>query len=65
MIGIEFDTGEHAEAVQWACFERGLLVLAAGRSVVRLSPPLVVSESEMATALRILREAVAVAAVGG
>jgi 4-aminobutyrate aminotransferase len=63
MIGIEFDTGERAEAVEWACFERGLLVLTAGKSVVRLSPPLIVSEAEMATALWILGEAVA--AVGG
>ena len=30
MIGVEFDTAEHAEAVQWACFERGLLVLECG-----------------------------------
>ncbi|MEP7361487.1 MAG: aminotransferase class III-fold pyridoxal phosphate-dependent enzyme, partial [Chloroflexota bacterium] len=29
MIGIEFDSGETAEAVQWACFVRGLLVLEA------------------------------------
>ena len=32
MIGIEFDTAEHAEEVQWACFERGLLVLECGKS---------------------------------
>ena len=40
MIGVQFDTGETAEAVQWACFERGLLVLEAGDDVVRMSPPL-------------------------
>jgi 4-aminobutyrate aminotransferase len=59
MIGIEFDTPEHAEEVQWAAFQRGLLVLECGKSSVRLSPPLVVSESEMATALGIFGEAVA------
>ena len=32
MIGVEFDTAEHAEEVQWACFERGLLVLECGKS---------------------------------
>ena len=32
MLGIEFDTAEHAEEVQWACFERGLLVLECGKS---------------------------------
>jgi 4-aminobutyrate aminotransferase len=58
MIGVEFDTADHAEEVQWASFERGLLVLECGKSSVRLSPPLTVSEAEMATALRIFAEAV-------
>jgi 4-aminobutyrate aminotransferase len=58
MLGVEFDTAEHAEEVQWACFERGLLVLECGRSSVRMSPALTVSEAEMDTALRIFNEAV-------
>jgi 4-aminobutyrate aminotransferase len=58
MIGVEFDTPDHAEEVQWAAFQRGLLVLEAGRSSVRLSPALTVSESEMSTALRIFGDAV-------
>ncbi len=59
MIGVEFDTPTHAEEVQWACFELGLLVLECGVSSVRMSPALIVSETEMATALRIFGEAVA------
>jgi 4-aminobutyrate aminotransferase len=59
MIGVEFDTPEHAEEVQWAAFKRGLLVLECGKSAVRLSPALTVSEAEMATALRIFGAAVA------
>jgi 4-aminobutyrate aminotransferase len=59
MLGIEFATGEHAEEVQWACYERGLLVLECGRSSVRMSPALTVSAAEMDTALRIFTEAVA------
>jgi 4-aminobutyrate aminotransferase len=59
MLGVEFDTAEHAEEVQWACFERGLLVLECGKSSVRMSPPLIVSETEMATALRLFGDAVA------
>jgi 4-aminobutyrate aminotransferase len=59
MIGVEFDTAEHAEEVQWAAFERGLLVLECGRSTVRMSPALTVSPEEMATALGIFSEAVA------
>ena len=59
MIGIELDTREHADAVQWAAFQRGLLVLEAGRSVVRMSPALTVSSDEIETALRLFSEAVA------
>ena len=59
MIGIEFDTAEHAEEVQWAAFQRGLLVLECGKSSVRMAPALTVSEAEMATAIRIFGEAVA------
>ena len=62
MLGIEFDTPDHAEEVQWACFERGLLVLECGKSSVRMSPALTVSEAEMSTALRIFAEAVALVA---
>jgi 4-aminobutyrate aminotransferase len=59
MLGVEFDTGEHAEEVQWAAFERGLLVLECGRTTVRMSPPLTVSPDEMETAIGIFSEAVA------
>jgi 4-aminobutyrate aminotransferase len=62
MIGIEFDTPDHAEEVQWAAFQRGLLVLECGRSSVRLSPALTVSEAEMTTALRLLGDAVSAVA---
>ena len=59
MIGIEFDTAGHAEDVQTACFQRGLLVLECGKTSVRMSPALTVSQDEMATALRIFGDAVA------
>ncbi len=62
MIGVQFDSGETAEAVQWACFTRGLMVLEAGEDVVRMSPPLVVTADEMDTATRIFGEAVAAVA---
>ena len=58
MIGIQFDSGETAEAVQMQAFDRGLLVLEAGDDCVRMSPPLVVSQAEAATAVRIFAEAV-------
>jgi 4-aminobutyrate aminotransferase len=59
MLGVEFDTAEHAEEVQWAAFQRGLLVLECGKSAVRMAPALVVSEAEMVTGLRIFAESVA------
>ena len=58
MLGIEFDTAEHAEEVQWAAFQRGLLVLECGKSAVRMSPALTVTEAELATGIRIFAEAV-------
>jgi 4-aminobutyrate aminotransferase len=58
MIGIQFDSGETAEAVQMQAFDRGLLVLEAGDDCVRMSPPLVVTAEEMATAIRIFGESV-------
>jgi 4-aminobutyrate aminotransferase len=58
MIGIQFDSGETAEAVQMQAFDRGLLVLGAGEDCVRMSPPLVVTEAESATAIRLFAESV-------
>ena len=62
MLGIEFDTPVHAEEVQWEAFQQGLLVLECGKSSVRLSPPLTVSEAEMVTGLRLFSAAVAAVA---
>ena len=62
MIGIEFDSPERAEAVQWEAFQRGLLVLECGRQAIRMSPALTVSSAEVETALRLFAEAVATVA---
>ena len=59
MIGVQFDSGETAEAVQMQAFERGLLVLEAGDDCVRMSPPLVVTEAEAETAVRLFTDSVA------
>jgi 4-aminobutyrate aminotransferase len=64
MIGIEFvkdratrepDPDLVHDLVQGA-FRKGLLLLGAGKSSLRLAPPLVVDEEDVATALRIIRE---------
>ena len=41
-----------------ACRERGVLVISAGGNVLRLAPPLTVSEDELDLGLRVLREVV-------
>lgn len=72
MIGVEFDTHATAGAVQQAAFQRGLLVLEAGESTLRFSPPLIVDEAAVDKALEIFgetlrahREAEGVNATGG
>ena len=63
MIGIELDSGERAAAVELECLRRGLLVLGAGRSAVRLSPPLIVTADQVDLAVRILGDAIGAAIV--
>jgi len=52
MIGIEVD--RRARDVFLACMGRGLLICYAQETVLRLAPPLTVSEQEIAAALEIL-----------
>ena len=64
MIGIELvrDRETKDKAVQerndviQACFEKGLLILGCGENVIRLVPPLIITQSEADTALTILEE---------
>ena len=62
LVGVQFDSGVTAAAVEHAAFERGLMVLTAGDDVIRMSPPLVVNEAETATGCRVFAEAVAAVA---
>ena len=65
MIGIELvrdrTTKERAtrerDALVKECFQRGLLVLGAGRNTIRLSPPLVLTRQQADQALEILDQA--------
>jgi len=69
MIGIELvkdkATREPVTAlrnrVEMLAFERGLMILGCGETSLRLSPPLIVNESEATVALDILEEALTVA----
>jgi 4-aminobutyrate aminotransferase len=62
LVGVQLDSGATAAAVEHAAFERGLLVLTAGDDVIRMSPPLVITEPETALGCRIFAEAVAAVA---
>ena len=67
MIGIELvrdrQTKERAaserDRLVEECFNRGLLVLGAGRNALRLCPPLILSKSDADTAMRIIDESLA------
>ena len=65
MIGIELvkdrvtkerATAERDKVVE-ACFARGLLVLGAGKTAIRLSPPLVLTKAQATTAVDIIDQA--------
>jgi 4-aminobutyrate aminotransferase len=59
MIGIDFVEGEVADAVELACLERGLLVLRAGDSAIRMAPPLVLRRDQAEVGLSIFEDVVA------
>lgn len=58
MIGVELEEGLSAPRVMRAAFERGLLVGASGDAVLRVLPPLVISETDADEAAGILEAAV-------
>jgi 4-aminobutyrate aminotransferase len=59
MIGLDTPSHDAAEALQDACFRRGLLTLTCGERSVRLAPPLVVTAEQADTAVSIIGEVVA------
>jgi 4-aminobutyrate aminotransferase len=69
MIGVEFvknkETKEPAKdlhnRISYLAFERGLLTLGCGDSVIRIAPPLSISKSEIDEGLEIFEEAITIA----
>jgi 4-aminobutyrate aminotransferase len=59
MIGVEFENGQIADDVEMAALRRGLLVLRAGDSAIRVAPPLVLRPDQAGVGLRIFDEACA------
>lgn len=60
LLGLETNDSDRAGAITTACFERGLILETAGPtdSVVKLLPPLTISDEELDQGLSILSEAV-------
>ena len=67
MIGVEFVTDrasmlpapEIRDRVERACYERGLIILGAGSSTIRWSPPLILTRENADVAIEIFDEAIA------
>lgn len=63
MIGIEVVDGLTADKVQQHCFDNGVLILICGadHNVIRLVPPLTISDEELAHGLQVLIDALVAA----
>jgi 4-aminobutyrate aminotransferase len=59
MIGLDVPDHAAAEALQEACFRRGLLTLTCGERSLRLAPPLVVTVEQADVAVSIITDAIA------
>jgi 4-aminobutyrate aminotransferase len=67
MVGVEFvkdqatmeAAPELRDRIEMACFNRGLIILGCGTSVIRWSPPLVLTKENVDVALEIFDEAIA------
>ena len=60
MIGVQVVTPALRDAIILECFRHGLLMLGAGASTIRLSPPLVIDEEQAEFATQILSSAISV-----
>jgi 4-aminobutyrate aminotransferase len=56
MIGVQLTSRELRDAVLNECFRRGLLILGAGSSTLRLSPPLIIDEEQAEFAVEVLSQ---------
>lgn len=58
LVGAEFDGAVNAAKVKHKCFDKKLLITAIGNSVIRMVPPLIVTEKDCDRAVAVIREAV-------
>ncbi len=54
MFGLRFDAAREAKPLMMTCMDRGLLVCIAKNNVLRLAPPLTISESDLDAGMEIL-----------
>jgi 4-aminobutyrate aminotransferase len=57
MIGVQMATPQIRDTVIEECFRRGLLILGAGPSTIRISPPLIIDEEQATIAAEIFQSA--------
>jgi acetylornithine/N-succinyldiaminopimelate aminotransferase len=58
LVGVEFNEPLSSADIKHGCVDRGLLVTAVGKSIIRMLPPLIVTKEECDKAYSILKEAV-------
>lgn len=58
LVGVEFEEGISSADIKHACVDRKLLVTAVGTSIIRMLPPLIVTEAECDKAFDILKASV-------
>ncbi len=67
MLGVEFVTDRQSlkpapelrDKIEYACYERGLIILGCGTNTIRWSPPLILTKENVDVALEIFDEAIA------
>ena len=67
MLGVEFVTDKKSlkaapelrDKIEYACYERGLIILGCGWNTIRWSPPLILTKENVDVALQIFDEAIA------
>lgn len=57
LIGVEFDESISGVDVKHACFDRKLLITAIGAHIIRMIPPLIISEEDCDKAVHIIKQA--------
>ena len=62
LVGVEFDDKVNAVEVKHGCFDRKLLITAIGSNIIRMVPPLIITEGDCDRAFDIIKEAVCEAA---